>query len=169
MIESIELLIEGINPQPWSAPTGSKSNFFSSDVLRDYKAAIRESIVEAFPDHPTFPKGELLTVEFYYSRSLAGGEHVADVTNMNKATEDALQRNTRAGFRGLYYDDKNNRRVTGEIVEQSREAELAILVRITPYRNFKTGIFGFARFQMPEGPPIPGNVRMVTRTREETP
>ena len=64
----------------------------------------------------------------YYWRSTERG-HPADVTNLNKSTEDALQ-----GL--LFANDRINRRVTGEIMEQHRHVEhVGLIIVLQDYEH----------------------------------
>lgn len=133
-------LVTGINPEPWVASEanvgkkGGKSfvHFHKPSQLRNYQ----EALAEEFPSqNPTavLMEGDL-QVTFCFWRRLEVGEldgrkrraHIADATNLLKATEDALQ-----GI--LYKNDRNNRSVTSVIVAQGPEVEPAILISIMPF------------------------------------
>lgn len=159
-LDSVEILLEGINPIPWSVPNLGRGHAFSATLLRDYKTAIRESIAEAYPDHPTFEKGALLTVEMWFSRCTSHGAQDADATNLFKSTEDALQVYKSIGFRGLFHNDTHNRRICGEIVCQDAIAPELILIKISRWTNYSLHIFNAAKARLQPGPAIPGNVRL---------
>jgi Holliday junction resolvase RusA-like endonuclease len=102
-----------VNPDPWAiGPLGvGKRNgkYFPyvgrNNQLHSYKEAIASELAEGTYD-----------LSFYFWRRLdehaSGRKHVADATNLQKATEDALQ--------GILFDnDRDVHRITSTIVEQS--------------------------------------------------
>jgi Holliday junction resolvase RusA-like endonuclease len=134
-------LVTGINPEPWVASEanigrgkGGKSfvHFHKPTQLRNYQEALASEFPQQNPFAPMM-EGDL-QVTFYFWRRLEVGEldgrkrraHIADATNLMKATEDALQ-----GI--LYENDKSNRSVTSIIVAQGQEVESAIVVEIAPF------------------------------------
>jgi Holliday junction resolvase RusA-like endonuclease len=146
------LLIEGINPQPWMAGKLSTKRAghrvlpiqFKDENLRVYQEALHESAAEALSrleaPLPLFPKGTLLRVHFSFWRkieqytNLETGKvttpKVPDVSNMVKATEDALQ--------GLFYfNDRDNRVVTGHLVDVGPDVEPIVMVAIEQYEADK--------------------------------
>ena len=111
----------GINPEPWRTPGIPKRGYPVKDgKLQAYQDALADEIVEQ--NKVTMHDG-FLVVEFYFWRNTQFNKP-ADATNCQKATEDALQ-----GI--LYLNDKKNRRVTSEIIEQSTETEPLILIRVS--------------------------------------
>lgn len=138
----IELLIEDINPVPWTAPIGSIARnkgklyvqYHSDPALVAYQEGIRECILEAWPDHPKFPKDQPLFAAICFWRQLDVGTSSkslrkirakrADRTNLLKAFEDALQ--------GIFYDD-DVEIIQGPIavVEQTAETKPQITVMLT--------------------------------------
>jgi Holliday junction resolvase RusA-like endonuclease len=134
--------IAGINPEPWEASEASVGRkdgrtfvqFHRTRQMRAYQDAIKEVFPKQNPEARIAPE-KFLDVHFYFWRELAAYDmgtgkkrrmHVADATNLAKGLEDALQ-----GF--LYTNDKNNIRVTSEIVEQSPDTTPFILVQLKPY------------------------------------
>ena len=146
----MRLLIEGINPMPWTAPQlGTKRVggkvvpiTFPKAELAEYQEAIHDTVASAVMEKglqaPVFAKGTLLICEFFFWRqlesynSLATGRKVTpkqpDVTNMLKATEDALQ-----GV--IYHNDTNNRVVSGHLVECGPEVEPRIMLIVNVARQ----------------------------------
>jgi len=144
----MRFLIEGINPEPWTAPgLGTKTVgrrrvpiTFPNPNMKAYQEAIHETVAQALEalktPVPLFAKGTLLGITFYYWRQLEQfvkldtGRKVTpkqpDVTNMNKATEDALQ-----GL--LYFNDKDNRLVTGQLVDVGPDVVPRIMILVREY------------------------------------
>ena len=123
----MRLVIRGINPEPWATGTVNcygkgRGTISPHPKVVNYQNAIREEL-----DGIEQPSGNWpLEVRFFYARSTERGQP-ADVTNLNKATEDALQ-----GI--LFGNDRHNRRVTGEILVQGPDVkDVGIIVWITPY------------------------------------
>ena len=113
--------IKGINPEPWAigpvtgyGKAGGRKVAPNPKVV-NYERAVREALEQMGAGmnlDTLWPKD----VTFYYVRSTADGGQPADVTNLNKATEDACQ-----GI--LYGNDRNNRRVMGDILEQGPDVK----------------------------------------------
>lgn len=123
-----------VNPEPWRiGPAGvaRKSGKLIPYVGRDqqlaaYKAAVAESIQPI-----RFFEGKV-ELEFFFWRHRATYEtqqarthrkHEADITNMQKATEDALQ-----GI--LFKNDKDTNHVESHIVAQGPNVTGKIVIRI---------------------------------------
>lgn len=134
--------VQNINPEPWEASEGSIGrkngktfiHFRKPTQLRMYQ----EAVASAFREQNTVtPVEGDIDITFYFWRALEQYEldegkrrrmHVADATNLQKALEDALQ-----GV--LYENDRNNRRVTSEIMDQGQEVTPFILIRVTQYKS----------------------------------
>lgn len=166
----IELLIDGINPVPWTAPSYGRGNVFKSQGLTAYQTALQECIAEAFPDYPTFPKGTQLCADFYFRRQLDSGttgEGVrrrargADRSNLLKATEDALQRNPKTDWRGLFWNDKMI--VDGKTVIIEQGPDVTPFIHIVIEDGFKFAKVDYGDFSEMNVPIPPGNVWMVIR------
>jgi hypothetical protein len=142
------LLIDGINPIPWQTPDfsigrakGGKlyGNAASPPAMKAFQAAIREEL-NTLAVEP-FPKRTPLYVFFYYWRSLdryntpTGRSQTgsrADVTNLNKNLEDALQQvPKKPDQRFMYFNDVDNRSVMGLMVEQAVGIDPLIFIAIT--------------------------------------
>jgi len=137
-----EYLVWGVNPEPWRSPGVPGKGRATKDGKQDaYQQALRDEIVEQNPNIGAFNflefAGAPLSVEFFFWRSSAHNKQV-DATNIQKATEDALQ-----GI--LYTNDKANRHVESTICEQTVDTYPAILIRVSV---FDPGI-------IPELPPRP--------------
>ena len=138
-----------VNPEPWAiGPVGysRRGGKMSAYVGRNqqldaYKEAVRESLTAYFVDHPEdeFVKldGKVMLV-FYFWRNRAEYEtpqarrhrkHEADVTNLQKATEDALQ-----GI--LFENDRDVALVQAEIREQGPDVIPCIIVGIDSYIEY---------------------------------
>lgn len=102
--------------------------------LQAYQEALREEL-----DGAGILTGEVEITLYIWraiesARNFGGRDRKAktsDATNIQKATEDALQ-----GV--LIENDRNVRRVTTEIVEQKEGIQSCILVRVRPYEPLKT-------------------------------
>ena len=69
------------------------------------------------------------SVTFYFWRRLDGRKHPADATNMQKATEDALQE-------VLFKNDRDIRDIRSVVVEQSAETKPLVLLRIGMWHGY---------------------------------
>ena len=134
-------LIEGVNPEPWTASqaaTGRKGgqrvvSFYKSEQLKVYQEAIKAEMKQNYPD--LVPVEGDLEIEFYFWRQLTeyktetdrqSRSHHADATNMQKALEDALQKI-------LFKNDRWVRRITSTVVEQEVTTESQILIGVRPF------------------------------------
>jgi Holliday junction resolvase RusA-like endonuclease len=122
--------VTGINPEPWAIGSpfrrGNKGLGISPNTkLKAYQDAIREE----FPlqnAHARLHEGDL-SVKFYFWRSSAYG-NLADATNLQKATEDALQKI-------LYHNDRSNHHVQSDVMEQTPETNPHILIIVEPWEK----------------------------------
>lgn len=128
-----------INPDPWAVGpvgVGKRGGKYypyigRNNQLHSYQQAIKEELEDVPPLTPG-----LYDLRFWFWRRLdshaSGKKHIADVTNLQKATEDALQ--------GVLFDnDRDVRKVTSQIVEQSEDAKPMIVIRALPYLGFNEG------------------------------
>ena len=131
--------LDGINPEPWTAPNmavqhgqGGRAHpvAYKSLGLRVYQEAVKEEL----DGRATliFDPGTPITLDFYFWRKLPdyttdesrrARKHEADATNMQKALEDALQ-----GV--LFENDRDVKRISSEIMEQGHDVEPRIGIRI---------------------------------------
>jgi Holliday junction resolvase RusA-like endonuclease len=129
-------LITDVNPEPWAtgtldvmyrtSPDGRRKaipRMAPEPKLLTYQNALREEFNRLYPDIDSL-EGDI-EIEFHFWRSSAHG-HPADATNLQKATEDALQ-----GV--LYGNDRTNRWVSSHIVAQGPAVRSAICIIIQPY------------------------------------
>lgn len=132
------MLLEGVNPEPWKAPDVFRGRGVKNADLRAYQNAVSDlvgiELASAGMRTPVFSKGLPLAVCFAFwrqqatSRSASGRTvraRAADATNMQKATEDALQKL-------LFDNDRHNITVASHIVEQGDDVEPAVLVFAEP-------------------------------------
>jgi len=133
-------LIEGVNPEPWTASEGTIGRkggklfvmFHKQMQLRVYQEAIFETFKERYPDVIPSSADKKIALEFYFWRELPVYEgtrgnvrkHQADVTNLQKALEDALQ-----GV--LFSNDRDVQVIKSYIVEQEFTTVPKILICIT--------------------------------------
>lgn len=131
-----------LNPYPWKVPPMSaarKGNKLFVRAGRDeglhtYKEAIRDILSE----HATKMITGGVSLRLWFWRNIpeytthqgrTARKHEADATNIQKATEDALQ--------GIFYkNDKDVRHVESYIVEQSSEAPSILMICVSPYDGF---------------------------------
>lgn len=133
-----------LNPEPWTAPKmgigrrGGKvyPHSIPDAQVKAYQEAIREELLAKKIE--MLPKGQWYDLYFYWWRRLDEYElpsgrksrrHQADATNMQKATEDALQ--------GVLIDnDRHVRKVGSEIVSQGGITKSGIVLHIKEYVEF---------------------------------
>lgn len=131
------LLIEAINPEPWEAPEGAIGRkggkpfvmMFKPEGVKAYQEAIREEL-EARELTPT---DQPCRLDLWFWRntgswsdggSRKGRGNIADATNLQKATEDALQ-----GI--LFINDRQVTQIISDIVDQGPDVEPQILLRLS--------------------------------------
>ena len=129
-----------INPQPWEVgplSVGRKGNkvypiMGKAVELAAYQDAVRDEMHNRYPEAEMAPLGIYLRVNFYFSRNLGqyltgtgrkAKDHIADTTNLQKATEDALQ-----GI--LYKNDNLNTSVFSQVIGQSSSACPLVIIEI---------------------------------------
>jgi len=133
-------LIDGINPEPWTAPevsSGRKNGriftqAFKSAGLIAYQEAVKEDLLDNYPDFEKFDG--LVSLEIYFWRQLSVyvgdhgrvQRHAADATNMQKALEDAIQ-----GV--LITNDRNVMDVRSVVVEELPETEPKIFFKLAEW------------------------------------
>ena len=134
------LIIEGLNPEPWTAPEAAVGHragknyvqMYKSETLRAYQETVPEVLREQNPDLSSWGD-RLIRMQLYFWRRLddyAIGDgkrsrrHFADATNLQKALEDELQ-----GV--LFNNDRNVRHICSEIMDQGPGVHPRILIHIT--------------------------------------
>lgn len=140
------ILVIGVNPEPWQAPKlgigrGAGGKWYptahTAGVQRAYQEALHDNIREALPNLIPTPKGQPVDLTLVFWRqvdayTLESGRKskrkLADATNMQKATEDALQKI-------LFENDVDVRRVTSETVVQGEDVEPKILIVVKPWSD----------------------------------
>lgn len=142
-----------INPEPWTigpvgyTTKGGRPRGFVgvNQQLRNYQDAIRTYLkdrVRAIPGgDELFPLKMPLDVKFWFWRRLDNYElesgkkhnrHWADATNMQKALEDAIQ-----GI--ITGNDRENYRISSEIVHQGKDVSPGIVIELRPAEPFEPG------------------------------
>lgn len=144
-----QIVIRGLNPEPWTSPEvgiGRRNGkpyprFYSNEQMKNYKAAVQSETEAQLP--PGWePCDENVSLTLYFWRALEpyqtpqarrSRKHEADATNLQKATEDALQ-----GV--LFTNDKNVIHVESWIMEQEHHTEPLIVIEMTanPHRPAMT-------------------------------
>lgn len=104
MSKSFWYVLPGINPVPWTSPEvsiGKKNGkmfpmVYASAELKTYKESVKEEMEDRYPDVEAIE--DEVGLKLYFWRRLDEMKsnrrrkgHVADATNLQKATEDALQ------------------------------------------------------------------------------
>lgn len=141
----IEIFIKDVNPEPWTVPDlglgRKKGGFFpiatTKPIQRAYQDAIKESVQAALPDgYVMIPKETRISLRIVVFRQLDSYEtqtgrrmhrHEADATNIQKATEDALQ-----GI--LFENDVQCAKSSCEIVRQETDQTPGIYITIEKYK-----------------------------------
>lgn len=128
--------IEGINPEPWKMPNlsvgrkGGKT--FPIASTESTQRAYQEALKEALASTDLVPVTGDVSLCLFFWRQIASyvsdkgrrvTRHKADATNLQKATEDALQGH-------LFVNDNQVIRVSSRICEQSKDAESRIVIRL---------------------------------------
>lgn len=134
-------VVDGINPEPWAignitiayGKNGGKFPKVGQNVqLRTYQDAIAESVRQEWPRDMIPGK---VSLEFFFwrkqdeyksARGSTDRKNEADATNMQKATEDALQS-------VLYENDRDVSSIYSEIMEQGPDVEPKIVISFTVY------------------------------------
>lgn len=133
----IEFVIDGINPEPWTASTsatgrhGGKfvTRHFKDEKLATFQEAVRESLRVDYPK--VVPMDGPVALRFQLWRQLGKGIHEADDTNLQKGLEDALQ-----GV--LIVNDRQVKQVHATLMEQSIETTPLIVIGIKRFGFSKT-------------------------------
>jgi len=127
-----------VNPEPWAVGkvgVGRRNGKTFPTVGPNAKlVSFQQEVKEWFEDQDVTMIEEDLHLEFFFWRKIDKYRGVkrtvttneADATNMQKATEDALQ-----GI--LYPNDRAVRKITSEIVAQGPDVEGAIAIRAQVY------------------------------------
>jgi Holliday junction resolvase RusA-like endonuclease len=128
-----------LNPVPWAVgpiqskrnPSGKNSAFMGKNVgLSKFQDGVRDSLSRQNPELIEGPFRMRLWFwrridEYETTQSRTARNHEADVTNMQKAVEDA-------GHKILYKNDKNNRDVRSIFVKEGLQEEGLIIMSIEP-------------------------------------
>ena len=120
-------IIRGINPVPWKAPSVGWINVRGKRIPKLYAHAemvtYKEAVKEALAGSQMLDAAELHLRFYFFRHAGTKHDHVADATNLQKATEDALQ-----GV--LFPNDRAVRRVESWIVAQGAEVSPLIVVEL---------------------------------------
>ena len=120
----VEYVVTGINPEPWrTVGVPRRGTPVKDGKLVAYQLALKEDL-PLQNGHVRMFDGNL-KVTFFFWRSSAHGKP-ADTTNLQKATEDALQEI-------LYTNDKSNRHVESVLCEQEPTTLPHIVIRIAEF------------------------------------
>lgn len=141
MISDI-IAITGVNPEPWAVGPAHvvrkagkvRGAIAPNSKLVDYQNALRESLEEfAAESGYTIPKpGTKLAMRIFFWRRIekavsASGKtmssNYADLTNMVKAAEDAMQD-------VLFFNDRDNVSISATIVEQGEATSPSIVIML---------------------------------------
>jgi Holliday junction resolvase RusA-like endonuclease len=131
-----------VNPEPWVAPpftvarNRSSGKAFAKAGKNSQLAAFQDAVREALESSKEIVTGEIV-LRFFFWRRLDQYKGVrrtvtknqVDATNLQKATEDALQ--------GIFFgNDRNVRDVRSVIVEQGQDVIPRIVLNIQPWVDF---------------------------------
>lgn len=128
-----------LNPQPWAIGdvgvgrrNGGVYAYIGPNIqLQTYQQGVREAIVDGllvdYEVKITFYFWH--KIESYQGENRKVTKNQVDATNMQKATEDALQ-----GI--LMFNDRQVRSVRSEIVEQSETCEPMVVIKFEKYWGF---------------------------------
>lgn len=140
-------VITGVNPEPWAMGTASagrrggtvKASVAPNQKLQVYQNAMREEISWMMVNKALQTFEGDMRIRLWFWRQVETGHagparramtgNYADSTNLQKATEDAMQ-----GL--LYMNDRHTRAISSEIVEQGPEVEPSIVIHIESYEPF---------------------------------
>lgn len=112
-----------VNPEPWTSPSIARRGatkgvvVYKNEQLRTYQLAVKELLGDRVPE---FPAGTRLSLTFYFWRNTTKGQP-ADATNMQKATEDAIQD-------VLLDNDRHVVHVESWIMEQGTDVEGRVVI-----------------------------------------
>lgn len=151
-------LIEGINPEPWQASEGSVGRkgksvfvqFHKPGGLRDYQEALASEFKRRYPKVECATGTVELLFYFWRHVDVENKAKVADATNMQKSTEDALQKI-------LYENDRQVKHAQSYVVEQLADTEPMILIGIRPLQPPPANIFSIVEELHQDGPEIESN------------
>lgn len=124
----MSIILIPVNPVPWTPSRSTRQGSFKTGGLDAYQQAVKEELDGiVLEEEPPFD------VHFYFWRQLEAGEafmsgrskrrgHQADATNMQKSTEDALQK--------ILGNDRDVYHVESTIVDQGPDVEGMVIIQI---------------------------------------
>lgn len=126
-----------VNPEPWKVPpfrVGRKNGKYFPMAGRDAGLHAYEQAVKEGVENPLLLQGEVALrflfwrnrAEYLTPQARTHRKHQADLTNLTKSTEDALQ-----GV--LFSNDRDVQHSEGTIVEQGPSVEGKIVIGVTPW------------------------------------
>ena len=121
-----------INPEPWKVGPVSYKRVGKDPSLEAYQEAVREALLQSNPEQ--LPGKVDVEFWFWHRRVRYQGakkvvvKNEIDATNMQKATEDAIQ-----GV--LLGNDRNVVNITSHKMEDSEETDGKVVIRISPATN----------------------------------
>ena len=125
-------LLNNINPEPWTpgqiGVRNHKRFMYKDAKLTAFQKAVASQLKQDYPEI-TKLEGDF-TLHMWFWRSTEGGGQPADRTNLQKATEDALQ-----GV--LFKNDRCSISGYSEIVEQGPDVEPCIIIEVMPLARIK--------------------------------
>lgn len=127
------IYIPDINPEPWTAPEvsiGRRGGKLAPTVYkREHVRSFQEAVIE-FLEHQELQPTELeLKLQFWFWRQLdTPRSKLADATNLQKSTEDALHGH-------VFVNDRQVQEVHTVIVQQDIDVRPGILVVWSPYQG----------------------------------
>lgn len=129
-----------VNPDPWAIGplgVGKKNGKYYPYVGRNVQlASYKEAVRDLMAGVNMLTAGEY-SLTFYFWRRLDGSgknsKHTADATNLQKATEDALQ--------GVLFDnDRDVRHVESWLMQQSEDAPSVVVLRACLFESLPSPV-----------------------------
>lgn len=131
-----------VNPDPWAIGplgVGKRNGKYFPYVGRNTQlAAYKDTISSLLEGVNLLPQGEYSLTFFFWRRLESSAtdrrrKHAADTTNLQKATEDALQ--------GVLFDnDRDVRHVESYLVSQTEDTMPMVVMRASLYAGFRPEI-----------------------------
>lgn len=115
-------VVHDLNPEPWTAGSFARMKNGKTVVFKDEKVkAYQNALKDCLPDAK--PTAKPVYLRFAFWRNTTDGKP-ADVTNLQKSTEDALQK-------VLFKNDRQVIAVSSTLVEQSPTAPSGVFIEIS--------------------------------------
>lgn len=115
-------MVHDLNPVPWKVSTTTRNG-----NVENYQESLRALLKENYTEEQrAWPEGPL-SISFLFSRSTTGGQP-ADLSNLTKSTEDAIQDI-------ITGNDRNNAQVSAEMYEQGPGVNPMVVIQVGAYKR----------------------------------